>query len=133
MSIFAKQNGTTTATQETPRSTPTYQNYVSPHVNIFESPDGYVVEAELPGVAKEDLDISVEASTLTILGKRTPPEVGAESLYRESSKADYRRVFELDPAIDTTKIEAKLDQGILTVQLPKSERVKPRKVTVVSE
>ncbi|HEY2084032.1 MAG TPA: Hsp20/alpha crystallin family protein, partial [Verrucomicrobiae bacterium] len=48
----------------------------------------------------------------------------------ERNTADYRRVFELDPAIDTAKVSAKIEQGILTVTLPKSERAKPRKITV---
>ena len=114
-------------TQEHPL---TPQRYVSPEVNIFETPEAYVLEAELPGVAKSGLEITVEANTLTLLGRRTPTDLKADLLYRESSTADYRRVFELDPAIDTARIDAKLDQGVLTVRLPKSERVKPRKVTV---
>ena len=51
-------------------------------------------------------------------------------LFHECPGADYRRVFELDPAIDSGKISAKMDQGILTLVLPKSERVKPRKIAV---
>jgi HSP20 family protein len=54
----------------------------------------------------------------------------ADSLYRESNSADFRRAFELDPVIDTSHIEARIDQGVLTLRLPKSERGKPRKVTV---
>ena len=50
--------------------------------------------------------------------------------FRERSAADYRRLSELDPAIDTSKISAKMEQGMLTLALPKSERVKPRKITV---
>jgi len=51
-------------------------------------------------------------------------------LLRERSAVDYRRVFELDPAIDTSKISAKMEQGMLTLTLPKSEQVKPRKIIV---
>ncbi|HZV36678.1 MAG TPA: Hsp20/alpha crystallin family protein [Verrucomicrobiae bacterium] len=106
------------------------KNYISPEVNIFETKDGYILEAEMPGVNKEGLDIALEANTMTIHGRRTPQDVKGQALYRESSPADYRRVFELDPAIDTGKIEAKITQGVLTLHLPKSEAVKPRKVTV---
>jgi len=132
MNTFAKRNEPTPTAQEKPRTPQNYaaQNYVSPEVNIFETADSYILEAEMPSVTREGLDISVEANTLTIHGRRTPLELNAEALYCESSTADYRRVFELDPAIDTTKIDAKLDQGVLTIHLPKSERVKPRKVTV---
>lgn len=106
------------------------QNFVTPEVNIFETSDGYVVEAEMPGVAKSGLDVTVERNELTIVGRREKEELKAGAIYRESSTADYRRVFELDPAIDTAKIDAKIEQGLLTIRLPKSEQVKPRKVTV---
>jgi HSP20 family protein len=106
------------------------QNFATPEVNIFETRDGYVLEAEMAGVTKNGLEITVEGSELTIVGRREKEEFKAEAVYRESSTADYRRVFELDPAIDTTKIDAKIEQGLLTIALPKSERVKPRTVTV---
>jgi HSP20 family protein len=105
-------------------------DYVAPEVNIFEMKDGYVVEAEMPGVSKEGLEITVEGNEFTIIGHRNPEQLSGQPLFRERRLADYRRSFELDPAIDTSKVTAKIDQGILTVALPKSERVKPRKITV---
>jgi HSP20 family protein len=123
MSTVAEQN-TQTPVQDEP------QYFVSPGVNILENADAYVLVAELPGVAKDGVDIDVEGTTLTLTGKRAKADLNATPLYRESSRADYRRVFELDPAIDTGKIEAKIEQGVLTITLPKSERVKPRKVSV---
>lgn len=104
--------------------------FVAPEVNIFETKDGYVVEAEMPGVNKTGLEITVEANELTIIGHRDPEQVSGQPLLRERRFADYRRSFELDPAIDSAKISAKIDQGIVTVTLPKSEKVKPRKITV---
>jgi len=104
--------------------------YITPDVNIYENADGYVLEAELPGVNREGLDITVDANELTIVGHRATAEVAGDALYRESAVADYRRAFELDPAIDTAKISAHIEQGVVTVQLPKSERVKPRKIIV---
>lgn len=109
------------ATQERP--------YVSPNVNIVETKEGYVLEAEMPGVAKDGLEISLEDNVLTIAGRRQPaPSVNL--VYRESNPADYRRVFELDPSIDGGKISAGIEQGILTVNLPKAEKVNPRRITV---
>ena len=105
-------------------------NYVAPDVNIFETKDAYVLEAEIPGVSRAGLEISVEGNELTIIGRREPASLKAELLHRESAAADYRRMFELDPAIDTAKIDAKVNQGVLTIHLPKSEQVKPRKITV---
>jgi HSP20 family protein len=104
--------------------------FIAPEVNIFETKEGYVVEAEMPGVNKAGLEITVEANELTVIGHRNPEQVSGQPLLRERRFADYRRSFELDPAIDTAKISAKIDQGIVTVTLPKSEKVKPRKITV---
>ena len=106
------------------------RDYIAPEVNVFETSEGYLLEAGMPGVNKDGLEITLEANELTIIGRRNQSAPGAEVLWRESSTADYRRVFELDPAIDTTKIEAKVEQGLLKLTLPKSERVKPRKVLV---
>src|SRR5947209_16487265 len=102
----------------------TRESYVAPNVNIFEAKDGYVLEAEMPGVSKEGLDLTLEGTEITVTGRRNPETTAGEPLFRERHTADYRRVFELDPAIDTAKISAKIEQGILTVTLPKSERVK---------
>src|SRR6202000_185652 len=109
---------------------PVHEEYVAPNVNIFETQEGYVLEAEMPGVGKDGLDVTLEGTEITITGRRNPDTVAREPLFRERNTADYRRVFELDPAIDTAKVSAKIEQGILTVTLPKSERVKPRKITV---
>jgi HSP20 family protein len=104
--------------------------WLAPEVNIFETKDGYVLEAELPGVSKEGLEISLEGNELTLVGHRRVEKPAGQALLRESQAVDFRRVFELDPAIDTAKITAKMEQGILTLTLPKSERVKPRKISV---
>jgi len=105
------------------------RSHVSPNVNIIETKDGYILEAEMPGVAKEGLQVSLEENVLTIAGRRQP-DPSANLVYRESNPVDYRRVFELDPTIDTGKINAQLEQGILTLMLPKAEKAKPRQITV---
>jgi len=105
-------------------------NWLTPLANILETKDGYVLEAEMPGVSKEGLEITVENGELVIFGRRNAVEVKGRQLFRESRGLDYRRVFELDPSIDAARIHAKLDQGVLTLQLPKAESVKPRKITV---
>jgi len=120
----AVQRETRNATPERP------VEYVSPEVNIFETKDGYVLEAEMPGVNKEGLEITLEGNEITIVGHRHMQSMGGEALFRESRLADFRRVFALDPAIDTSKIFARMEQGVLTLTLPKSERVKPRKIAV---
>jgi len=106
------------------------QDYAAPEVNIFENQDGYVLEAEMPGVNKDGLEITLEGHELTIVGRRQTEAAPGEALFRESHAWDYRRLFELDPAIDTAKVAARMEQGILTLTLPKSEKVKPRKIKV---
>lgn len=120
----------TTVENQTTNNHLTRDEYVAPNVNIFETTDGYVLQAEMPGVSKDGVEITLEENEITITGRRTPDTVNGEALFRERHGADYRRAFELDPAIDTDKIAAKVEQGILTVTLPKSERVKPRKISV---
>jgi HSP20 family protein len=119
------QNETRPAVDRTAR-----HELISPVVNIFETGDGYILEAEMPGVTKEGLEITLEGTEITIVGHRKVEPLSGNPLFRESQDADYQRMFELDPAIDTGKISAKMDQGILTLMLPKSERVKPRKIAV---
>ncbi len=121
----------TAQTEQRPaRETRPERAYVSPEVNIYETQDGYVLEAEMPGVSKEGLEITLEDHELPIVGHRQPETVAGTPLFQERRQADYRRVFELDPAIDTGRISAKMNQGVLSLTLPKSERVKPRKITV---
>lgn len=104
--------------------------FLAPEVNIFETKDGYLVEAEMPGVNKGGLEIMVEGNELMIVGHQNAEHFNGQPLLRERQHLDYRRAFEIDPAIDTAKISARIEQGIVTITLPKSERVKPRKITV---
>jgi HSP20 family protein len=107
------------------------REYIRPMVNIYENQEGYVLEAELPGVNKDGVSVSLEGNLLTLEGRRTRVEMPeAESLYRETQDADFRRVFEVDPAIDGGKITARMEQGVLTLTLPKAEAAKPRQITV---
>ena len=112
----------TEATRPEPRS-------VLPSVDITETRNEYVIEADMPGVTKDTLEVSLEGSELTIVGRR-PARPTAEPLHVESSGAEFRRSFVLDPAIDTNRLTAHIDQGVLRVRLPKAEAVKPRKVRV---
>ena len=104
--------------------------YLVPEVNIFETSTGYVLEAELPGVNKAGLSLTVEENELTITGRRSGEKPAGAALHRESRDADFRRTFKLDPTIDATKINAKLDQGVLTLTLPKAEKARPRNIAV---
>lgn len=106
------------------------RRFISPRVNIVETKDSYLLEADLPGVTKSGLEITLEGTTLTLIGRRSEEEWSAEALYCESQGADYRRVFELDPSIDTAKINARIEDGVLMLELPKAEKVKPRRIKI---
>lgn len=106
------------------------RGYLHPPVNVVETKDGYVLEAEMPGVGKDGLEVLLEDNELTIVGRRKLGVEGAEPVYRESVDRDFRRTFVLDPAIDRAKISARIDRGVLTLNLPKAEEVKPRKISV---
>jgi len=105
-------------------------SFLTPLANILETPDGYILEAEMPGVTKEGVEVLVENGELTLIGHRAPVEMKGRELFRESRRFDYRRVFELDPSIDLGHVTAKIEQGVLRVHLPKSEKVKPRKIAI---
>jgi HSP20 family protein len=109
---------------------PEGEEFVTPVVNIFEAGDGYALEAEMPGVSKDGLEITLAGNEITIRGRRAAAAVPGEPLFRERSALDFQRVFELDPAIDTNRISAKMEQGVLTLALPRSERAQPRKIAV---
>jgi len=108
------------------------RGFFTPAANIHETSDGFWLELEMPGVVRDGIDVSVENGELVILGRRGEFQVpeGWESVYRESRPLDYRRTFDLDPSIDTGKITAKMEQGVLTLFLPKAETVRPRKIKV---
>ena len=101
-----------------------------PPVDVHETQDAYFIRAEMPGVRKEALEITVEGTTLTLIGHRADQPSTGTVLHRESRSADFRRAFELDPAIDTAKIRARVEQGVVTIELPKAERVKPRQIKI---
>ena len=106
------------------------EQFVMPPASVTENGDSYLLEVEMPGVNKEGLDISVENNELTITGRRSLPQIDGSCIHSESRSENFRRAFELDPSIDTSKIGAKIEQGILRLTLPKAEQVKPRKITV---
>ncbi|HEX8490731.1 MAG TPA: Hsp20/alpha crystallin family protein [Chthoniobacterales bacterium] len=106
------------------------EQFITPAATVLENADGYTLEVEMPGVSKENLEMWVENNELTILGRRSMPSIEGTLIHRESRQENFRRAFELDPSIDAEKISAKIEQGVVTLTLPKAEQVKPRKITV---
>jgi len=102
-----------------------------PPVDIFENKDALVVIADMPGVTGEEVDIHVKENELTISGRRkTREDSVATPIYTEYESGGYLRSFTLSNAIDQTKIEASMKDGVLKVILPKAEATKPRIISV---
>jgi HSP20 family protein len=104
-----------------------------PPVNLYESTDGYVLTAEIPGVKSEDLDVSVEGERVTIGGRRAVEYStdGSTSLHRrERQSGVFRRTFNLPEPADPEKTEAICRHGILMVRIPKAESAQPRRISV---
>lgn len=116
-------------TETTPANATERVNYLLPAVDIFQSSEGYTLEADMPGVTREGLEIYLDRNELTILGRRSAVTAGSRH-YRESGEGDFRRVFELHPEIDTDRISAKVENGVLTLHLAKREEVKPRRIAI---
>src|SRR3712207_1827287 len=122
--VRENRNGTATNGREA------REQFIAPAATVLENADGYTLQVEMPGVNKEGLEMWVENNELTIIGRRSLPNVQGTLIHRESRRENFRRAFELDPSIDAEKVSAKIEQGVLTLTLPKAEQVKPREITV---
>ena len=105
------------------------EQYITPPVDIYETQDGLVVKADLPGVSKNSLDVRVENNLLTIRANAAHIAPG-DTVYREYTLGNFFRQFELNERVDQSKISAELNHGVLTLDLPKAEETKPRKIDV---
>ena len=104
----------------------------TPTVDVFEDKENLKIVMELPGVTPEDVKISLENQVLTIQGeKRQVAEESSERWHRyERSYGSFERMFTLPSSVDAERIQAKVENGLLTVTLPKAERAKPREIEI---
>ena len=105
-----------------------------PPVDIVEQDNAFIATVDLPGIKKEDIEISLDEGVLSISGERKlEHQVGEEgTAYRliERSYGAFSRSFTLPQGVDFTKVEANFADGVLKLTLPKSEAAKPRKITI---
>jgi len=102
----------------------------SPAVDIVRDDDAITLVADLPGVRKEDLELRVEDGVLSIAAPVAEVEARHRPVYREYGIGGYARRFSLSDRIDAARISAELKDGVLTVTLPKADRLRPRKIDV---
>lgn len=107
--------------------------YFTPRVDIVENDDELVLLADVPGVKPDDMDIRFEGGELSIHGRCAPRQNGARFVNAEYGVGNYYRAFTINHEIDADKISAELKRGVLRVRLPKSEAVKPKRITVKGE
>ena len=105
--------------------------FIRPVCFICEEEAGVVtLKLEMPGVAKDQLDIDVDGNELQITGKRGVRSAEGTYLMRERPFGTFRQMYTLDDTIDRSKIEASLEGGVLTLKLQRRESEKPRKITI---
>lgn len=104
----------------------------TPSVDIKESKDAYVVKSELPGVDKNDVDVSIEDNMLVIRGdKKVEAESDEHQNHRKECTYGYfERSFSLPKQVDTNKVQASFSNGVLTLNIPKAEEAKPKQIQV---
>jgi len=121
-----KQEVSNTAAEQMNHSGPAY----SPDVDIYASNDEVLFIVDLPGANKGDVDIQVdETDTLVIRAKNSHKELG-EAMLRQYRIGDYYRAFQISEDYDKDKVQAKLENGLLQIAIPKKESAKPRKIEI---
>jgi HSP20 family protein len=107
--------------------------YYVPDVNIYEFEDSLKLWADMPGVKEKDVNVALKDGVLTIVGQvATDMYAGVRPMYTEYNVGNYYREFALNEDIDESKITATLRNGVLELELPKKEKVKPRQIEVRS-
>lgn len=104
-----------------------------PPLNVWEDGERFFVEAELPGLKHEDLELTVVENELTLTGRRGEPQREGVAYHRqERGVGEFSRVLRLPAEVDADKVEATMHDGVLLIKLPKSESAKPKKIKVVT-
>jgi HSP20 family protein len=103
-----------------------------PPVNVWEDSEAFYVEVEVPGLTQEQVNVSVtHKNQLTLQGERRPEDVSKGRWHRrERGFGRFQRVLKLPAPVDADRVEAKLENGLLALTLPKAEEAKPRRITV---
>jgi len=105
--------------------------WLAPLIDIYETKEDYFLTAQMPGVSKDDVKIKLEEDHLVIMGRITFDEVvNRKYVLKETETGNYYRRFKISDSIDDSRIDAKLENGVLNVKLPKHERMKPKTIEI---
>ena len=119
---------TTTSQTETRTATERETVTLAPPIDIYETDTAFLLFADMPGVAPDGLDVMVERNTLRIRGRAD--ELTGEPEYQEFELGEYRSTFAITDDLDTERISAALRDGVLRIEIPKSERLRPKRIPV---
>jgi HSP20 family protein len=106
---------------------------VYPPVNLDETSEAYILTAELPGIASDEIDVSIEGSTITLTGQRKTESKAGDGVAvhrRERQSGHFKRAFQLPGRIDVDSVEAVHRAGVLELRLPKAPETKPRQISI---
>jgi len=104
-----------------------------PKVDIYETKEAIILVADMPGVDEKTVDVVLDKNTLTISGTSEPLSFKDYSIgYCEYDVGDYQRAFTISDEVDKDKIEATVKNGVLRLELPKAEQVKPKKIAITA-
>ncbi|MCD6385228.1 Hsp20/alpha crystallin family protein [Candidatus Sumerlaeota bacterium] len=114
------------------RSRPLVEGAWAPAVDIYKKGDSYILEAELPGMSKDDIELSVQDNTVTIRGKKESKKEAKDEDYfcYERSFGEFYRNFQLPAEIDANKVKASFSDGVLRAELPIAESAKPKQIKI---
>lgn len=102
----------------------------NPPIDIYETSDGLVLYADLPGVSAEGLDLQVQDNRLSLYGRVNYSPIDSDFVHKEYKEGDFLRSFILSDEVDHDRIAARLNNGVLRVELPRIQRAEPRRIQV---
>ena len=112
-----------------------FDRRISPAVDVVEHPDRFTVECDLPGLEQKDIDLSIASGVLTIKGEKKGEKVNEKAkVYRQETwEGSFQRTVALPASVDADKVDASYRNGVLTIELPKSEEARTRKIELKSK
>jgi len=105
--------------------------FFRPATDVLETGEAVVLRFDMPGVSKDRVDITVDKGILTVTGHADKEQTG-QCVYRETRIGDYQRQFSLTEDVDVDKVTAEMSAGVLTIQIPKAEKAKPKKIKIAA-
>ncbi|MBU2493604.1 MAG: Hsp20/alpha crystallin family protein [Bacteroidetes bacterium] len=129
--VVTPENGVNVTEEKSWEQALENESWVAPLVDIYETEDDFFLTAVMPGVEKRDVKIKMEEGNLILMGRINYSQMfNRKYVLKETETGNYYRKFKISDSVDNNKINATFENGILTVQLPKHERIKPKNIEI---